>query len=388
MAKIISSASAKKVSLEKAQLQKPIAAAKVEADASQTIAQDETRLGGYAYQIISQQAQVISKLRSHVLEDKDPENLHQMRIGTRRLAAAVLLFDDAVSMTSEKGKPRSPEKIAKGIRGLTKTLGGVRDMDVMKQWFTEALAHDVASGSGKNGSGKNGSGKNGNDKKKSFSKKEKKTIQALLKTIKKRRKKKLATLKETLQGDRYKKVMHPFKQWRKQPTFAGRADALAAEAAATKIVEPIANLLQHPAWLMATRKVGGRGGAHFAPVSDLTLEQLNQQLEQNGEQLHDLRKQIKSVRYQAEFFRGLYGTAYATQVKEFRTLQKILGGLQDQIVVSQFLADEIGDNWADKLPTIAADFQNSRLALWQQWQPYQQKYLKLRGKLPARSEAA
>ncbi|MFK8183776.1 MAG: CHAD domain-containing protein [Phormidesmis sp.] len=363
MGKVISSASAKKVQLQQAGLMSD----GVEPGVAQDMAQDETRLGGYAYQIISQQSQVISKLRSSVLADKDPENLHKMRIGTRRLAAAVLLFEDAVSITSAKGKTRSAAKLAKEIKNLTQTLGDVRDMDVMKQWFADALVNDRRKEDGHDAH--------------SFSKKEKKTIRALLKAIKKRRKKKLATLTEALQGDRYKKLINQFKRWRKQPTFTALAQAKAAEAAALKIVEPIANLLQHPAWLMASRKVGDRGGGtHFVPVSSLTLEQLNQQLAQNGEQLHDLRKQIKNVRYQSEFFRGLYGIAYASQVREFRTLQKILGGLQDQIVVSQFLADEIGADWADKLPTIAAKFQSSRLALWQQWQPYQKKYLKLQGR--------
>ncbi|MEL6854214.1 MAG: CHAD domain-containing protein, partial [Cyanobacteria bacterium J06607_13] len=52
------------------------------------IAKDATLLGGYAYQIIRQQSKQVFKLRSQVLADTDPENLHQMRIGTRKLAAA------------------------------------------------------------------------------------------------------------------------------------------------------------------------------------------------------------------------------------------------------------------------------------------------------------
>ncbi|MEM9092363.1 MAG: CHAD domain-containing protein, partial [Cyanobacteria bacterium P01_F01_bin.53] len=117
------------------------------------------------------------------------------------------------------------------------------------------------------------------------------------------------------------------------------------------------------------------------PLANITRPQLNDYLSEEGESLHELRKQIKRVRYQTEFFRGIYGITYAAQIREFRTLQKILGQLQDQIVISQFLAEELGTDWAKKLPTIEADFQQSRLALWQQWQPYQRKYLKLSGLL-------
>ena len=368
MAKVISSASANETLTKAIPDTDAIDTDVIEQDFALVIAQDQAKIGGYGYQIISQQSQRIAALKASVLADKDSENLHQMRIATRRLTAAVLLFADAMEMRSAKGKKKSAQKVARALRRLTHSLGGVRDMDVMGQWFSDALQKDKESSR--------------------FSKKEKKTMTALLKTIKKRRKKNVSKLENTLKSDRYKKLIGQFQQWTAQPAFTEAAQAPAAEAAAKKIIDPIATLLQHPAWTMASGRVSERGEAHFAPITNLTLEQLNQELEENGELLHNLRKEIKNVRYQAEFFRGLYGITYAAQVREFRKLQKILGSLQDQIVISQFLADELGKKWEKKLPTIAADFQNSRLALWEQWQPYQKKYLKLRGNLPACQRAA
>ena len=114
-------------------------------------------------------------------------------------------------------------------------------------------------------------------------------------------------------------------------------------------------------------------------IGDAALRsQLNQQLAENGYQLHALRKQTKKLRYQTEFFQGLYGTTYVRQVKEFRTIQKILGQLQDQVVISELLAQELGKIWAEKLPTIEKNFQASSLSIWAQWQPFQKKYLNLR----------
>jgi len=385
MAKVISPASANSASVSKALTQVDLNQNANHQVSALDIAQDQAVIGGYGYQIIRQQSQRIAALKSSVLADKDPDNLHKMRIATRRLTAAVLIFSDTLSIRLEKNKERkgkenkikkreckerkckerSAEKTANSVRELTQALGGVRDMDVMKQWLEGVLEK--------------------NKKDDGFSKKEKKVIQTLLKTIKKRRKKRVVKLEGALQGDRTKKLLNQFKKWAKQPSFTKAAQAPSAAAAASKIVAPIANLLQHPAWLMASHSTGqkARNGAcnHLVPISDLTLAQLNQELEQNGEQLHDLRKQIKLVRYQAEFFRGLFGIAYTAQVREFRKLQTILGGLQDQIVISQFLTAELGKSWAEKLPTIAADFQSSRLAMWKQWQPYQQKYLNLRSRL-------
>ena len=320
------------------------------------VAQDKTLLGGYAYQIIRQQSKRIFKLRSQVLADTDVEPLHQMRVGTRRLRSALTLFADVVeingSVIGEASKTDSP---AKAVGKLTKVLGKVRDLDVMQVWFEQTL---TASGD--------------------LSKKERKVIKTLLKKLRKRRKKQFSRLKKTLNHKTYKKLVSQLKQWIKQPVFSEVARQPASREAAVRMVDPLTDLLRHPGWQMATRKPGKQ----IKPIDDITLSTLNQYFDQEGETLHELRKQVKKIRYQMEFFRGLYDITYAAQVREFRNIQEMLGQLQDQIVVAQLLADELGPDWPPQLPTIAAVFQSSRLDLWQQWQPYQRKYLKLRSSLP------
>ncbi len=341
---------------------------------AQQISQDETLLGGYAYQIIRQQSKRIFKLRSQVLADTDTEPLHQMRIGTRRLRSALALFADAVDI-AEPTKSTKPayDSAAKAVGKLTKALGKVRDLDVMREWFEQTLTDPENADSSASGIVA------GN-----FSKEEKKTIKTLLKKLKKQRKKQFSRLEKTFDRKAYKKLVQRLNQWIKQPVFSPAAQQPASREAALRIIAPLAKLLQHPGWLVATRKQGNQ----IKPIGNITLPKINQLFEQEGENLHDLRKQIKNIRYQTEFFRGLYDITYAAQVREFRNLQSILGQLQDQIVVGQFLADELGPDWAQQLPTVEAAFQASRLELWQQWQPYQHKYLKLRSSLPAGSVAA
>lgn len=332
--------------------------------ATKDIAQNKAVLGGYAYQIIRQQSKLIFKLRSPVIADTDPESLHQMRIGTRRLRSALDLFSDVIAIGSSS---KGIAKASKSVKQLTKALGKVRDLDVMQQWFEKILTPKESAASGI-----------------ALNKKEKKTIQKLLKKIKKNRKKQFAQLEKTLESNSYKKLARQFKQWIKQPKFSSTAEQSAQGDAIQRIIQPITELIQHPGWLLATRQQNDRA----VPVKDITLDLINQQLAEDGEQLHELRKQIKQIRYQTEFFRGLYDITYAAQVREFRTLQQLLGQLQDQMVVSEFLTSELGEKWASKLPSIYQSFQDSRVALWQQWQPYQQKYLELRGKLPADSLTA
>lgn len=343
---------------------------------SERVAQDETLLGGYAYQIIRQQSKRIAKLRSQVLADTDPEPLHQMRIGTRRLRSALALFADVIEVDSltqdESSEASTPDSSAKAVGKLTKALGKVRDLDVMQAWFEQTLTAHKGTVSQKDGIAGD------------LSKQEKKVIKAILKKLKKRRKKQFSRLEKTLSRKTYKKLTRRFKQWIKHPVFSSAARQSASREAAVRIITPLTELLQHPGWLVATRKQGKQ----VIPISNITLPKLNQTFDQEGAKLHDLRKQVKNIRYQMEFFRGLYDLTYAAQVREFRNLQSILGQLQDQIVVAQFLTDELGPEWVQQLPTIAAAFQASRLDLWQQWQPYQRKYLKLRSQLPAAVSAA
>ena len=353
---------------------------------------DEISLGSCAYRIIDQQSKQIAKLRSPVLKDADPEPLHQMRVGTRKLRSALTLFSDVVKVDS-KGKKSGLSKLTKSLKKLTQALGNVRDLDVMQQWFEQALI-DYGTSSSKKKVKKDAAKKEEKVGKgdRAFSKAEIETIQTLLKQLKKRRKGEFSNLKESLKGKDYKKLTGLCKQWVKQPAFTAAAQQPAYYGAAQRIVGPISELMAHPGWLAATRQQPNQKNVQkTVPIARITLAKLNRQLAQEsegGEQLHDLRKQIKRVRYQTEFFRGIYGTAYAAQIREFRDMQSILGGLQDQIVISQFLTDALGSDWAQQLPTIEANFQAARLDLWKQWQPYQQKYLKLRSGLSASPQAA
>ncbi len=346
------------------------------------IAEDNALIGGYAYQIIRRQSKQTFKLRSPVLSDSDPENLHQMRIGTRRLRSALLLFADTIEIEGI-----TPTALSKSVQKLTKSLGKVRDIDVMQQWFVQILEATNAPQKTEKETDKEESQQTTITSGHSFSKKEKKVIQALLKALKKRRKKQFSRMESTLGASPYKKLAKQCKQWTKKPKFSPVAQQPAASSAIQKMIEPLAQLLRHPSWEIATKPVSAKSSQRRV-LKNLSLANLNQQLDQYGNQLHDLRKQIKDVRYQTEFFRSLYGIHYAAQIRELRTLQSILGQLQDQLVVSDFLAKELGSDWPERLPTIYEAFQSSRLDLWRQWQPLQEKYLELHEQLKTRKAVA
>lgn len=74
-----------------------------------------------------------------VIERDDPETLHQMRVGLRRLRSALKLFDDAAPC---------PSALKADIEWLGQQLGGARDAEVL---LTATLPRIHANPGGKNG---------------------------------------------------------------------------------------------------------------------------------------------------------------------------------------------------------------------------------------------
>ncbi|NJL22178.1 MAG: CHAD domain-containing protein [Leptolyngbyaceae cyanobacterium SM1_3_5] len=98
----------------------------------------------------------------------------------------------------------------------------------------------------------------------------------------------------------------------------------------------ISDLLLHPAWLV---------GAELG--TDSLDEAIATTLRNHSEPLHDLRKQIKRVRYQTEFFTQFYGGDFAQQVADFQSIQEVLGEIQDYSILKDFMGDfctQIGTN--------------------------------------------
>ncbi|MBD1848449.1 CHAD domain-containing protein [Leptolyngbya sp. FACHB-711] len=67
-------------------------------ESANSIAQLPQPLEAYAHQVIAEQYRRIVKQEKKVLADKNPEALHQMRVGTRRLRTALQVFDGAIEL--------------------------------------------------------------------------------------------------------------------------------------------------------------------------------------------------------------------------------------------------------------------------------------------------
>ena len=76
-------------------------------------------LGEYAYQAIQKHFNKTLKWEKTVKKDEDPEALHQMRVGMRRLRTAVSRFELVLDLP----KPASDKNIGK----IGRRLGSLRD---------------------------------------------------------------------------------------------------------------------------------------------------------------------------------------------------------------------------------------------------------------------
>jgi CHAD domain-containing protein len=292
----------------------------------------------YAFQSLYKNFRKSVKHEQEVFADQDPEGIHQMRVGMRRLRTALAVFSPFVSL---------PSNLNQDITKLSKSLGSVRDLDVLGIWFNEYRNLTTPSI-------------------------EEEQLATILQKLERQRKKQFKRLGRALKGKRYEHFTEGLRQWLENPVFLPRAE-WPIRLVLPDIILPLINqLLLHPGWMVATS-----GSLElWKPETAVDFNSVNADIAQYGPALHDLRKQAKRVRYQTEFFVDFYAETYRQQTQEFRTIQDLLGQIQDSQVLSDFLSEEIGKDWAVQIPSLNHYFHQQRSGLWLQWRNIQQKYLK------------
>lgn len=275
-------------------------------------------LGEYAHQVIKQQYQRIVRQEKHVLDAKDPEHLHQMRVGTRRLRTALQVFDIVIKL------PKAAR--VRRLRKLAAVLGTVRDLDVqiasLRDEYQPAL-----------------------------NKREQKQLAKALESLNDRRERATTKMKDVLSQPRYQDLKTAYEAWLQQPVYT-LVEPLPLAATLSDLLNPLlSELLLHPGWLISTEQAAGANSAI----------------------LHDLRKLCKQVRYQAEFFTTFYTKAFQDWIKEVKGLQDCLGKFQDTQILLELLADELGQT--ESLPGLRAIVQQKQADALENWEGTRQKYL-------------
>lgn len=300
-------------------------------------AQHSTTLETLAHGAIAKYLKQTVAYESQVLADKDPENLHQMRVGLRRLRTAVQVFDAGLDLPKAGREP--------AIAAVGRKLGRLRDLDVTWMSLCDRYAPDLPDH-------------------------EQACLGNVLRQLTKERRKTFKQVKKLLKGDRYASLKQSLTAWVATPTY-GAIAALPADQVVPDLVLPlISQLWLHPGWLVGT-KVSRSGLTVNTRLSRKATDSL---ISDQGPTLHSLRKQVKRVRYQLRLVADLYPNRLDDDIQRLSAMQDTLGDLQDSTVLEAFIEGGVPDA-KTQMPTLFTRLADSRHRAWKQWQAYQQHYL-------------
>lgn len=300
--------------------------------------QPSNTLGDWAKIALEKHFQKTIQYEEDVLSDRDPEALHQMRVGMRRLRSAAKGFAPALDLP----KAARHSQIGK----ISRSLGSLRDLDVLLETLETDYKDALPDG-------------------------EKEEFKRALTLLKSERSQAFDAVKETLNGEIYLSFKNSLAEWLTHPNY-GEMSLLPIQDILPDLLLPeVSDLFLHPGWLLGIKTKKGK-----VKIDNLTETEVEELFKNQGETLHDIRKQVKRVRYQMSLFTKFYGEAYSEYVQDLKAIQEVLGKMQDSVVLAETLSRVLGCELQENLPTLAEKLVENRYLSWLEWQPLHQKYLK------------
>ena len=300
--------------------------------------QEAKTLGDWAKIAIQQHYQKILKHEALVLKDKDPEELHQMRVGMRRLRTAIAGFSCAVIL------PKSVDE--RKVGKIASILGKLRDLDVLGETLSTIYLPEL-------------------------SKTEQKKLEKLFITIKKRRKVIAKKTKKILHKNIYQDFKKDLNTWLENPVYTAIA-SLPMEHILPDLLSPqISAFLLHPGWIVGSHFNQSENMIDFV-FSPKHLEDLSHQEEMT---LHSLRKEAKRTRYLMELLLSFYGENYQEMLKKIKQVQEVLGEIQDGFVLRQVLGEVYGHDLPQLLPIMTKQIREHRFQNGSEWEELRQFFL-------------
>jgi len=223
---------------------------------------------------------------------EDIEELHDMRVATRRMRAAFIVFSDAF-------EPKAIKSYIKGLRTSGRALGKVRDLDVLME---KAALYLNELASEKHG-----------------------CIDPLLDSWHEQRNNARVQMIEYLDSEKYKRFKIQFNVFVSTPGMGAKQRNQG---------DIYLGLVQNSApMLIYTQFSSVR--SYEGLMQNATLEQL-----------HALRIRFKKFRYTVEFFREVLGDSSKEVIRDIKKIQDHLGDLNDTNVACGLLSEFI-EKWED-----------------------------------------
>ncbi|MGF1588638.1 MAG: CHAD domain-containing protein [Pleurocapsa sp.] len=287
------------------------------------------------------------KYEDGVLQDQDSEELHQMRVGMRRLRSAI----SGLAVALVLPKTVTEKNIAK----IGRSLGNLRDLDVLL-----AILKD--------------------DYRPLLSAKEQKSLDKVIQSLKEQRHKELKQVRKTLNSKLYLRLQQELNNWLEKPKYKTIGDCSIYPLLPDLLLPQVSQLLLHPGWLVGVEIKAGQIQFPQMPNKE-TVEQL---LVQEDVWLHELRKLAKKTRYNLELFSQLYDDTYHYYLAQVEQIQEVLGQIQDAHVLKEVLEKVLKSPIADRMPELAELLLKERSQKWREWQILQQQFLENKTRIELR----
>ena len=273
--------------------------------------------GDLVVRLIERQVRSLVDWHGPVLADKDPEPLHQMRVSLRRLRVTLVQFEPLLRLS----EPLSCRPLIKTGR----RLGLARDLDVLQARLHDRLLPQLPAA-------------------------EVELLQPVLRQLRRERQQAHEQACEQLRRSSYLSWLAQMQRWLRHPRLTPLAEDPLADWLPQWQLGWMATLFVHPAW---------------------RFEQLRK--ERQREQLHALRKQIKTARYQLDNCKPLLGRRSREAISGFKQMQELLGELNDLQVLQRALDDQLAGGLASDLPQLHGLLQQGEADCWQQWRALAQR---------------
>ena len=245
-------------------------------------------LGEVAFAVLRRQFAEMQEHEPGTRLGEDPEELHDMRVPTRRMRAAMKVFQGAL--------PERARWLREELRWVAQALGNVRDLDVQTERF-QAWKREA---------GEESSG----------------FLDRILTITHKRREEARENMLEILDSVRYERLVSSFAE------MLRRGPEAELELAQTNGKQGAGEPVTAAAPALISRRY--RKWRKAAKRLDETSP---------PEAFHDVRKEGKRLRYTLEFVSEVYGEPVQKLVEPLKALQDDLGDHQDAVVTAEYLRE-------------------------------------------------
>jgi len=281
-------------------------------------------LADWAYLAVDKHFKKVLKHEAGVLENKDIEELHQMRVGMRRLRSSIDGFAIVLKL------PNKANTIQVGK--IARILGELRDLDVMNEVLQSFVPQ--------------------------IPQQENKELESVFKILGTERKRSFKKVKAGLSSGQYLELKDGFNEWLKSPYYSRMSELSITAILPDLLLPQLSRFFLYPTW-------------YLSEVTHDDLKELNEY----SESFHSLRKEAKRLRYNLELFNEGSSESYQYYLQEISQIQTILGNIQDDFILRQFLKDILEVELEKVTPTLADILEKNSLEKWQQWQIQKAKFL-------------